>query len=155
MRKKSISSHIEKNFGKDKSVLHEIALPDTVVTHVNLGFTVADGERVRLLYIEDDYTLIVCFTDLEDEEVCFMCSNTLAFQWQRAEYFLSNEERDDSAYEVCDSAWLRIHREQGYAYHNHRHFKLNFNAAGILEILCAKIERVKSPPKKVGRIIKL
>ncbi len=58
----------------------------------------------------DGGALSVSFTDWKEDNVRFVCADTLAFRWQRAEYYLSKEERFDSIYEVQSSDWLRSHR---------------------------------------------
>jgi hypothetical protein len=112
---------------------------------IDLGFSVADGEKIEVRY--QSQTLRVSFVDWQEEPVSFVCHSTLAFRWQEAEYTLSDQERNDSTYEVVDSAWLQQHQEQhmtweGTTFH---HYKLNFNAAGILEMICSKIEPSAEP----------
>jgi hypothetical protein len=112
---------------------------------VDLGFSVADGERIEVAY--EAQSLRVSFIDWQEKRVTFVCRDTLAFRWQEAEYTLSDEERNDSTYEVMDSAWLRQHVDQNMTWEGStfQHYKLNFNAAGILEIICSKIETTAEP----------
>jgi hypothetical protein len=111
---------------------------------VDLGFSVADGEKINISY--ENQVLRVSFVDWHEAPVAFVCHDTIAFRWQEAEYLVSPEERFDSSYDVLGSAWLQQHQEQsmtreGIRFH---HYKLNFNAAGILEMLCSRIERIAS-----------
>ncbi len=110
---------------------------------VNLGFSVADGEHVKTMY--DGASLTVTFTNWKEDEVSFICHDTLGYRWQCAEYFISKEERSDSVYEIAESDWLRLHQEQGQTWPEtvFHHFKMNFNAAGIFEVLCSKITQVQ------------
>ena len=112
---------------------------------VDLGFAVADGEDVRMSF--QRHILTVTFTDWQQKAVSFVCHDTLAFRWQEAEYLVGPEERDDSVYEIEHSSWLGQHRDQaclpeGIPFH---HYKMNFNAAGIFEVLCSKIEKSAEP----------
>src|SRR5262245_15018822 len=116
------------------------------VSHpVDLGFSVADGERVEVSYAGQ--TLRVSFINWQEKTVSFLCNDTLAFRWQEAEYTISDQERYDSVYEIIDSAWLRQHEEQHITWESStfHHYKLNFNAAGILEMICSKVERIAEP----------
>lgn len=113
------------------------------VSHpVDLGFSVADGEKIELSY--ESQVLRVSFVDWQEKSIVFICRDTVAFRWQEAEYLLSPHERNDSAYEIIGSAWLRQHEEQGVTWEGatFHHYKLNFNAAGILEMICSSIERI-------------
>lgn len=107
---------------------------------VDLGIQVADGEDLRLSYAGDD--LVGIFKDWREDVTVFHCSRVIAFRWQPIEYF-HEEERPDSTYEIIDSEWVRQHHEQGMigSAQIARHFKLNFNAMGCLEVICAEIKR--------------
>jgi hypothetical protein len=107
---------------------------------VDLGFSVADGKGIRVSY--ENQTLSISFVDWQEKAVAFIGRDTIAFRWQEAEYVLSDQERYDSPHEIIGSPWLRQHEEQrmtweGTTFH---HYKLNFNAAGILEMICSRIE---------------
>src|SRR4051812_15239290 len=117
----------------------------TSITPVDLGFSVADGEDVAISF--RGQSLTVAFVDWQEAAVAFVCQNAIAFRWQEAEYLLAPDERDDSVYKVEDSPWLKQHQDQaclpqGLLFH---HYKMNFNAAGVFEVLCSKIE--KTEPK--------
>jgi hypothetical protein len=92
-------------------------------------------------------SLRVSFIDWQEKPILFVCRDTLAFRWQEAEYTLSDQEREDSTYEVMDSAWLRQHEDQNMTWEGStfHHYKLNFNAAGILEMICSEIEKIAEP----------
>jgi hypothetical protein len=111
---------------------------------VDLGFHVADGEDVKIHF--EKQLLVLTFTDWREETVSLDCHDAVAFRWQEAEYLLDPTERDDSVYEIADSPWLVLHRDQkclreGESFH---HYKMNFNSAGILEVLCSRIEKEPS-----------
>jgi hypothetical protein len=111
---------------------------------VDLGFSVADGEKLKVSY--ESQALRISFVDWQEKPVVFLCRDTIAFRWQEAEYLLSDQERDDSCYEIIGSTWLRQHEEQhmtweGPTFH---HYKLNFNAAGILESIFPELRGLPS-----------
>jgi hypothetical protein len=105
----------------------------------NLGFTVADAESPCLRL--EGQALVVDFKDWKEQRVTVRFSDVIAFRWQEAEYFIDEHERFDSTHVVHESAWLAEHERQNVTWQGseHRHLKLNFNAAGILEILCTDV----------------
>jgi hypothetical protein len=113
------------------------------LTPVDLGFSVADGED--LVVTLQRQCLTVTFVDWQETKVAFVCPDAIAVRWQEAEYVISPSERNDSVYEVLDSFWLKQHQQQGcvpeaVAFH---HYKMNFNAAGVLEVICSKVEKTE------------
>jgi len=106
---------------------------------VNLGFTVADAESPRLQL--EGQVLILGFMDWKEEQVTVRFSDVIAVRWQEAEYVIDEGERFDSTHVVHESAWLGDHERQNVTWGGaqHRHLKLNFNAAGILEVLCTEV----------------
>jgi hypothetical protein len=106
---------------------------------VDLGIQVADGENLKLSF--DDRQLLVSFDDWKENKTSFRCSNVLSFRWQPIEYF-HKDERPDSTYEIINSEWIKAHDDQGMIGSAQivRHFKLNFNAIGCLEVLCSEIK---------------
>lgn len=103
---------------------------------INLGFTVADAQAPSLQLA--DQRLLLSFVDWKDAHVEVVFNDVIALRWQEAEYVIDDEERFDSVHVVHDSLWLSEHERQHMTWpdSNHRHLKMNFNAAGILEILC-------------------
>src|SRR5262245_5016612 len=112
---------------------------------IDLGFSVADAGSVQVCY--ENQTLSVSFVDWQEKAVSFICRDTVAFRWQEAEYSLSDGERHDSTHEIIGSAWLCQHQEQGMTWEStaFHHYKLNFNAVGILEMICSKIDTIAEP----------
>ncbi|MDA0137630.1 hypothetical protein [Solirubrobacter deserti] len=105
---------------------------------VDLGFSIADAEEVELAHDGDDLT--VSFTDWADRRRSVTFTDTVALRWQRADDVAPGEAYD-GANEIADSPWLERHRQAGEATGEHRHLKLNFNAAGCLEVLCSAVAR--------------
>jgi len=106
---------------------------------VDLGIQVADGENLKLSF--NDTQLLVSFDDWKENQTSFRCSDVLSFRWQPIEYF-HQDERPDSTYEIINSEWIKAHDDQGMIGSAAivRHFKLNFNAIGCLEVLCSEIK---------------
>ena len=113
---------------------------------VSLGFVIADGERVELAYDGEDLRLR--FVDWTGDQLAVSFRATVAFRWQRAEN-VGPDERFDAAHLMRESEWLAEHLRQKEATPDHRHLKLNFNAAGCLEVICQSVdvagERRSSP----------
>jgi hypothetical protein len=103
---------------------------------VDLGIRIADAEAVSLEY--DGTELALRFTDWQETLRKVRFADAVAFKWQRAEDVQPGEQWDGTNI-VVDSAWLQQHRDQREAGLDHRHFKFNFNAAGVLEVICVKV----------------
>jgi hypothetical protein len=100
---------------------------------LDLGVSIADAERIALDYDGNDLSL--SFIDWQEVPRRVRFSDAVAFKWQRAEDVREGE-RFDGAHTVNGSNWLAQHRRQSEAGDEHRHLKLNFNAAGVLEVIC-------------------
>ena len=101
---------------------------------IALGFSVADASSPNLHLV--DQVLTVTFTDWREQSITLVCHDTAALRWQEAERQVDNE-RDDETFVVSNSTWLAEHERQGVLWGTKpfRHLKLNFNAAGTLEVL--------------------
>lgn len=113
---------------------------------VHLGFEVADAEAPRLSLTQQQ--LRVDFVDWRDSPVAILFRDCVAVRWQEAERFLDEGDRYDSTVRVHDSSWLAEHIQQGDVCAGDRpfqHVKLNFNAAGQLEVLCTAVEVLPRP----------
>ena len=108
---------------------------------VDLGFSVADAEDIKFNFDGDH--LVLTFIDWRAKPVSVRFENTIGYRYQRADYWLSDNERYDATHIVQDSKWLNDHLEQGEAWRSQTwyHYKLNFNAAGIIEVLCTGIKK--------------
>ena len=110
---------------------------------LDLGFSIADAEDVELVYRGDD--LEVTFTDWRQRRRRIVFSDTIALRWQRADATAPGEAYD-GANLVVGSSWLDQHRQQSQASPEHRHLKLNFNAAGCLEAICTTADLAGNDP---------
>lgn len=119
-------------------------MPHSKAIPIDLGIQVADGEKLQLAFVGD--VLTGSFRDWREIVRSFRCSGVIAFRWQPIEFDRAGE-RPDSTYEIVDSEWVRQHDEQGTidSAQPARHFRLNFNAIGCLEVICARIEPVLNP----------
>lgn len=108
---------------------------------INLGFVVADGEAPKLTLGKQQLTME--FLDWRDSRVTVHFADCLALRWQEAERFVDEADPYDSTVLIHDSEWLREHERQGHTHmggRQFRHLKLNFNAAGQLDVLCTSLD---------------
>lgn len=103
---------------------------------VGLGFSPADA-KAPVLHL-DAQVLTLRFEDWHGEHVTVTCHDTIAVRWQEADWYVDEGDRFDGTFAVRNSAWLAEHTRQGVPFGDKpfRHLKMNFNAAGILEVLC-------------------
>jgi hypothetical protein len=100
---------------------------------LDLGVSIADAEAITLNYDGND--LLVHFIDWRDMPRTVIFRDAVAFKWQRVED-VGPGERWDGANVITGAHWLAELRRQDEALREHRHLKLNFNAAGTLEVIC-------------------
>lgn len=105
---------------------------------LNPPFSVADGENPKFDYTGDE--LYLSFIDWHEEEVRVLFKDCVAVKWQNADS-TGPEDRDDCTYEIQNSEWLKLHLDQRMVEpeEKHRHFKLCFNAAGVLEVIATEM----------------
>ena len=99
-------------------------------------FSVADAEAVELSFAEGD--LVLRFTDWKGKPVSHRFAETLAFRWSARSSV--ETPRQDSIFEVPDSAWLReeVEAERISSAEAFVHYVLCFNAAKTLEVICRR-----------------
>jgi len=102
---------------------------------VFIGPHTADAEQVQIAFSMG--SLVLQFVDYKEEHCRFEFHDTLAFRWQERDD--AETPRDDTTYRVIGSRWLReqvadIPNREAYA-----HYKLCFNACGVLDLLCREI----------------
>lgn len=110
---------------------------------IDLGFHIADGENVR--YSFDGDKLIFKFIDWKEQTITVACENVIGFKYQQATYEYLPDERFDSVHIIHHSEWLQQHINQGETWEGKKwqHYKLNFNAAGVMEILCSSMVKIQ------------
>lgn len=106
---------------------------------LDLGFSTADAEYPELH--QEDGDLRAEFKDWQEKAIKLYFADPVAFKWQMV-FDLLEGERDDCCYEICSSFWLKQHvelevinRDEGY-----KHFRLNFNELGQLDVIALNIE---------------
>jgi hypothetical protein len=99
---------------------------------------VADAERVALRFADD--ALELSFVDMNEQPVRLTFAEVAAFRWDP--FGLGEAPRDDLAYEVLDSEWLRKLSTTDDATGRHRHFKLCFNASCALDVIATNVLRL-------------
>jgi hypothetical protein len=98
------------------------------------GFSTADAEYPSLALRHG--TLVLEFLDWRERAIVVDFSNAAGVKWQELDS-PGPQDRDDSVYEIVESAWLaeylaRDARTPGDGLH---HFRLCFNASGVLDVL--------------------
>src|SRR5262245_11581230 len=104
------------------------------------GFSVADAEYPR--FALRDGTLTLEFTDWQKRDVHVRFSNAAGVRWQELDS-AGPEDRNESVYEIVDSSWLATYLTSGARTSEDalRHFRLGFNACGVLDVLAAVMTR--------------
>jgi hypothetical protein len=106
---------------------------------VNFGFATADAEAVS--FSLQERRCVLKFIDWREQPVVVQFEDTAAVKWQEADSH-GPEDRDDNSYEIANSEWLADHVAQNIIDNDmrHKHLKLCFNAAGVFEIICRRVE---------------
>lgn len=101
---------------------------------LNPGFSTADADRPDLNLTSGD--LVIRFNDWREQSVTVKFTDVAGLKWQEIEELLEGEPFDGIC-ELIDSPWLSALAGQGARApkEQHRHFSLNFNACGKLEVL--------------------
>jgi hypothetical protein len=98
---------------------------------VDIGVLTADADSVQLLYQFGD--LLVRYTDWKEQEQEKKFFDVLAFCWQE---FDNNAPRNDVAYEVLNSSWLRTQaKAQDVTPEGYVHLRVCFNQNGVLDVI--------------------
>ena len=104
---------------------------------IDLGFSTSDADNPDLRFTGGDFSF--SFTDWREQPVRFIAAEVCTFSW--VDEGAISDIRDDVTYEVFDSELMQkcysssiISPRDGY-----RHFKLCFNAIGVLDVVCKKI----------------
>ena len=113
-------------------------MPETAKL-LNPGFSVADAEYPR--FSLRDGVLKLAFVDWRERLVHVQFGNAAGVRWQELDS-KGPEERDDSVYEILESFWLAEYlRAVARTFADGlRHFRLCFNAYGVLDVLATTME---------------
>lgn len=107
---------------------------------LDVAFSTADSELPRI--ISENGRLWVTFVDWREQIITLVFHDVVAYSWDDEDAAVEVTHRDDCCYVVHDSAWLSRHREVGTLMQDagHHHYKLCFNAAGVLQVLALRLE---------------
>jgi hypothetical protein len=106
-------------------------MPETFVI-LKAGFSTADADRPDIAFTRDD--LLVKFKDWREQLVTLRFPDTRAFRWQD-DAPLPAGARDDTPYEVIDSAWIAEMRSCNALPPEPHHYMLCFNARGVPDVI--------------------
>jgi hypothetical protein len=108
---------------------------------IDPGFSVADAEEVEVESVQAG--LRVRFRNWQERCVSAVFVDAVSFRWERLEWKPIEGERFDSSHIIHGSEWLRLHFEQKEieASEGYRHYRLNFNAAGTLQVIAKEIKK--------------
>ncbi|HSI35843.1 MAG: hypothetical protein ACAI43_21580 [Phycisphaerae bacterium] len=90
--------------------------------------------------------LAVKFKDWREQSVALRFPDAVAFRWED-EAAPPTGVRDDTSYEVVDSAWIAELRSAGTPSQALHHYMLCFNAAGLLHVVSARLLVAASPER--------
>ncbi|XLZ71020.1 hypothetical protein ABT364_03380 [Massilia sp. SR12] len=100
-----------------------------------VGVEPADAENIELSYVRGN--LMLRYVDWREAHRSAEFIDVLAFRWQ--EYDDLNTPRDDSTYCIENSAWLEEQTPLSQFRDTYAHYKICFNACGVLDVLCQKL----------------
>ncbi|MBX3426401.1 MAG: hypothetical protein KF688_12035 [Pirellulales bacterium] len=108
-------------------------------------FSTADAEYP--LVTSERGCLRVMFRDWQEKIVTLLFHDVAAFSWDDGEAAIDANHRDDCSYIVHGSPWLARHNEVGTLMSSEetRHYKLCFNASGVLQVLASRLEILAEP----------
>jgi hypothetical protein len=109
---------------------------------LKMSFSTGDAEHPRITL--DDGCARVAYRNWQEKSVVLLFHDVVAISWDEGEAAQCGEHRNDCGYIVHDSPWLARHREVQtiMSKDEHRHFKLAFNAVGVLQVLASALEVV-------------
>ncbi len=110
---------------------------------LNLLFDIADAECPEIRLFDGD-SLQIKFLDYRESWVKLEFLEVIAFEWNSEEIENQNLS-DDCVYEVINSKRIESYRRVGEPVFNHKHYKLCFNACGILDIIFSELRIIESP----------
>jgi len=106
---------------------------------IDPGFIVADAGSVS--FSTSDADLLIEFSEWNGKKIKVTFEDAIAHLWDRRAREYLEGERYDSTHVIHESEWLAKHSKMGYASveKGFRHFRLNFNAEGTLEVIAKSI----------------
>jgi hypothetical protein len=107
---------------------------------IETDFSTADAEYPN--FSLRNGLLVLDFVDWREWPVRVRFSNTVGVKWQELDSE-GPEDRDDSTYEIVGSSWLKeyLSKEACTPGDALRHYRLCFNACGVLDVLAESMDR--------------
>ena len=100
-----------------------------------IGIHSADAERVSLAF--QDQELRISYVDWHEEPKTVTLGEVLSFKWQERDS--DSAPRDDTTFQVLDSTWLREQTHGVPGTESLVHYKVLFNACGVLDVICKEV----------------
>ena len=99
----------------------------------------ADAENPRLVFANGE--MIFRYTDWQEIEREIKFFDVVGYKWQD-EVEIGFPERDDMPYQVKESKWIEELKNLHVIDSNdeYKHYKLCFNACGVLDVVFRKLE---------------
>jgi hypothetical protein len=112
---------------------------------LEMPFSTADAEDPRIHF--ERGRVRVSYRNWQEKPVVLLFHDVVAVSWDDGDAALCAEHRDDCSHIVHESPWLARHREAETIMpsEDRRHFKLAFNAIGVLQVLASTLEVVFEP----------
>ncbi len=102
---------------------------------VNLGFSTADAESLRMEFDGSDLT-VMC-VDWQEKPVRTIFREVIAYRW--GSDLGAEEIRDNETYRIEESPWLvREAQLAGVSPGSYVHYKLCFNSCGVVDVAFRK-----------------
>jgi hypothetical protein len=103
-------------------------------------FSTADAESLEVATCGDSLRLE--FKNWQGKFVVVHFQDVIAYSWDEGDVEIGQNHRDDCTYLVHDSPWIARHLAAGNLERGHevKHFKLCFNAVGVLQVLASRLE---------------
>ena len=103
------------------------------------GFSVADATYPA--FSLRDGEVVLEFADWRERPVQVRFTNAAGIRWQELES-AGPEDRDDAVFEILESAWLAdyFRKAARSAADDLRHYRLCFNASGVLDVLAGSMK---------------
>ena len=107
---------------------------------IDPGFSVADAENVFISTVKSG--LEVEFKDWKEKKKRIFFVDAVSYRWDQIDWKCLEGERYDCTHIIHNSEWLKEHLGQNSVEENegYYHYRLNFNAAGTLQVLARDIQ---------------
>lgn len=114
--------------------------PEERAKIIDPGFSVADADLPSIS--TSDEGLIIRFRDWREDSIEALFIDAVSFRWDEIDWDLVEGERFDSVHVIDNSEWMTEHLAQNSfaSDDGFKHYRLNFNAGGTLEVIARCIQ---------------